>query len=135
MPADPKSSKVFRAYLEANRRITAEVVGDDQYMTVAILNSFLGVTLWGGDDKEPVPLEEIAKQLHIAPTTFATHLAYLGERYRKGKPGMGLVALEPYLLNRRMKVARLTQKGRAVADSLAYILSGVQHNASEERPQ
>lgn len=135
MPTVPQSSRVFRAYLEANRRISAEVVGADQYMTIAILNSFLGVVLWGGDDKEPTPLEVIAKNLGIAPTTFATHLAYLGEHYRKGKPGMGLVYLEPYLLNRRMKVAKLTRKGRSVADSLAYTLSGVQTNASEERSQ
>lgn len=135
MPKDPSNIRTFWAYLEANRRISAELPGADQYMTVAILNSFLGVVLWGGDDKEPIPLEAIADNLGIAPTTFNAHLSYLGERYRAGKPGMGLVALEPYLLNRRMKVVKLTRKGQVVADSLAYILSGVRQNASEERSQ
>lgn len=135
MPKDPKNIRLFWAYLEANRRISAELPGADQYMTVAILNSFLGVVLWGGDEKEPVPLEAIAGNLGIAPTTFNAHLGYLGERYRAGKPGMGLVTLEPYLLNRRMKVAKLTRKGQVVADSLAYILSGGQPNANTETPQ
>ena len=136
MPMDPKSHRAFRAYLAANQRVSAEQTRSDQFMTVSILNTFLGVALWGGDDGEPTTLETIAANLGISPTTLSTHLRYLGDTYREGKPGLGLVELEPYILNRRMKVVRLTRKGKTLADQIAYILqNGVPANADKETPQ
>ncbi|WP_230173174.1 hypothetical protein [Rhizobium sp. CECT 9324] len=116
----------LRAYLEANRRVQAAQTEDTQYIPITILNSFLGVALWGGltSKDEPTPLEVIAERLCITPQTLSTHLRYLGDKYRDGKEGMGLVELDTYVLNRRMKVAKLTPKGRALADQLMYILRG-----------
>ncbi|UIY29208.1 hypothetical protein LZK73_21990 [Neorhizobium galegae] len=116
----------LRAYLEANKRVQAAQTDDTQYIPVTILNSFLGVALWGAsnDKGDPVPLEVIADRLGITPQTLSTHMRYLGDKYREGKEGMGLVELDTYVLNRRMKVAKLTHKGRQLADQLVYILRG-----------
>lgn len=120
-----QTHRLLRAYLEANRRVQAEQAEQSQYIPVAILNTFLGVVLWGYDASgDPVPLEEIAEKVGITPQTMSTHLRYLGDRYREGKEGMGLVELDTYLLNRRMKVARLTRKGRLLVEQLAFILEG-----------
>lgn len=100
-----------------------------QYIPVTVLNSFLGVVIWSVDERgEPVPLEVMAERLGITPQTFSTHLRYLGDRYREGKEGMGLIELDTYILNRRMKVAKLTQKGKLLADQLLYILKGVSND-------
>lgn len=126
MPSTSENRDSLRAYLEANRRVQAAQTEATQYIPVTILNSFLGVALWGGlsSKDEPTPLEVIAERLGITPQTLSTHLRYLGDKYREGKEGMGLVELDTYVLNRRMKVARLTPKGRALADQLMYILRG-----------
>lgn len=131
----PQHVKIFRAYLAANQRVVAEQTRNDQYIPVAILNSFLGVVLWGDHDDNPTTLEEIAKRLGISPTTLSTHLRYLGDHYRAGKEGLGLVELENYVLNRRMKVVKLSRKGRALADQLAYILEGTRPNDNSEPSQ
>ncbi|WP_266031255.1 helix-turn-helix domain-containing protein [Brucella intermedia] len=113
----------LRAYLEANRRIQAAQSDATQFIPVTILNSFLGVILFGTDASgHPVPLEEIAERLNITPQTFSTHLRYLGDKYREGKPGMDLVELDIYPINRRMKTVRLTRKGKALADQIIFIL-------------
>lgn len=127
-------SKIFRAYLAANQRVVAEQTRSDQYIPVAILNTFIGVVLWGDREDGPVPLEEIARKLNMGPTTLSTHLRYLGDHYRSGKEGLGLVEMEPYLPNRRMKVVKLTRKGKALADQLAYLLEGASPNANTETP-
>lgn len=119
------TSQRLRAYLEANRRVQADQTNDTQHIPVAILNSFLGVALWGQDENgNPMPLEKIAERLGIPPTTLSTHLNYLGERYRADKEGMGLVELDTYIPNRRMKIARLTPKGRVLRDQIVFILGG-----------
>jgi DNA-binding transcriptional ArsR family regulator len=130
MTTNSENRDSLRAYLEANRRVQAAQTDATQYIPVTILNSFLGVALWGGysNREEPTPLEVIAERLGITPQTLSTHLRYLGDRYREGKEGMGLVELDTYVLNRRMKVARLTAKGKALADQLMYILRGTQND-------
>lgn len=128
------SQNTLRAYLEANRRMQAAQTDHTQYIPVTILNTFLGVVLWSGDERgEPVPLEVIADRLGITPQTLSTHLRYLGDKYREGKEGMGLVELDTYLINRRMKIARLTAKGKLLADQLVYILQGVSNDNPSAR--
>jgi DNA-binding MarR family transcriptional regulator len=118
--------KVLRAYLEANRRVQAAQTRPNQYVSLPILNSFLGIILWGKDGRgEPRPMEEIASSIGITPTTFNEHVKYLGDRLREGKEGMGLIQTETYPLNRRMKTTRLTRKGQILADQITFILQGV----------
>ncbi|TPJ33700.1 hypothetical protein [Mesorhizobium sp. B2-8-3] len=118
--------EVLRAYLEANKRVQATQT-DGQIMPLAILNTLLGAAIWGDDPVRggPATLEELAGRLGIGPTTLSTHLRYLGDKYRSDKDGLGLVQVEEYPLNRRMKTVGLTHKGKALVDQLAYILSGV----------
>jgi DNA-binding transcriptional ArsR family regulator len=118
---------VLRAYLEANRRVQATQNDGGQIMPIAILNTFLGAAIWGyekGDLSEPATLEHLAERLGITPTTLSTHMRYLGDKYREGKEGLGLVEMDIYPLNRRQKIFRLTPKGKALAAQLAYILEG-----------
>ena len=126
MIADVLDKKVaLRAYLEANRRIQAAQSEATQYIPVTIVNTLLGVALWGGDENgEPVPLETIADKLGITPQTLSTHLRYLGDKYRQDKDGMDLIELDTYYPNRRMKIAKLTTKGKILVDQLVYILNG-----------
>ncbi|RWI06840.1 MAG: hypothetical protein EOQ89_03665 [Mesorhizobium sp.] len=118
--------EVLRAYLEANKRVQAAQT-DGQIMPLAILNTLLGAAIWGDDPvrEGPATLEELAGRLGITPTTLSTHLRYLGDKYRSDKDGLGLVSVEEYPPNRRMKTARLTHKGRALVDQLTYILTHI----------
>lgn len=128
---------VLRAYLEANRRVQATQTADGQIMPIAILNTFIGAAIWGyemGDRGDPATLEHLAERLGITPTTLSTHMRYLGDKYREGKDGLGLVELDIYPLNRRQKTFTLTPKGKALAAQLVYILLGArphEHNPEE----
>ena len=121
---------IFRAYIEANRRVQAEAHGNQQ-IPLGVLNTFLGVAIWG-DDKaqrgEPATLEDLAEKLGMAPTTISQNIRYLSDKYRKEDDGLDLVTTEIYPLNRRKKTFRLTHKGRALASQIAYIL-GRAHDA------
>lgn len=122
----------LRAYLEANRRVQVEQ-RDGQIMPLAILNTFLGVALWGsnreGAKNDPWSQEELAGELGISPTTLSSHMQYLSPVFRDSKPGMGLVELDYFPDNRRQKLFRLTPKGQALAKQLSYIIQGVQEDA------
>lgn len=121
---DRTQQRLLKAYLEANRRIQAAEHSVKLYISIPILNTFLGAVLWGEASGEPVALEELARKLGIPATTLSNHLAYLGERYRTDKPGLDLLQTETYPLNRRMKVVSLTAKGRILVDQLTHILQG-----------
>jgi predicted transcriptional regulator len=123
------NKEVLRAYLEANRMVQA-TQNDGQIMPIGILNTFLGVAVWGYDEgryDEPITLERLAERLNIMPTTLSTHLRYLADKYRAGKPGPELVEMETYQLNRRQKIVRLTDKGKRLAQSISYIMEGVRN--------
>ncbi|MCC5780513.1 hypothetical protein H7H48_15740 [Nitratireductor sp. B36] len=128
----PLRRETLRAYLEANRRVQA-AQNDGQIMPIAILNTFLGVAIWGQDHTkqgEPITLEHLAENLAITPTTLSTHLRYLSDKYRSGREGLELVVMETYPLNRRQKVVKLTQKGKALAQQLGFILEGRRSDAN-----
>jgi len=115
------STKHIRAYFEANRRLVAET----REIPVAVAMSFLAVAIWeGGKDQngEPMTLEELAVKVGVSATTMSQHLRYLGDRYREGRPGLGLVDTEEYRPNRRKKVFYLTPRGRGLIRQLDLIL-------------
>lgn len=115
------STRHIRAYFEANRRMMVE----HRDMPVTIALTFLGAALWESREDqhgEPMTLEELAVKVGSSATTISQHMRYLGEHYRDGKPGLGLVETEEYRHNRRKKVFRLTPKGRGLIRQLDLIL-------------
>jgi len=114
------SSNSIRAYFEANKRLVAET----KEMPVLIANTFLAAALYEDvlhPNGDPMTLEDLAVRNGIVPTTISTHLAYLGEFYRRGKPGLGLVATHEFSGNRRRKTFELTPKGRRLIGQLELI--------------
>jgi DNA-binding MarR family transcriptional regulator len=115
------STSRIEAYFEASRRMMMEQ--RDIPMSVAL--TFLGAAIWErrkDSEAEPTTLEELAVKVGAPATTISQHLRYLGENYREGKPGLGLVETEEYQHNRRKKVFYLTSKGRGLIRQLDMIL-------------
>lgn len=110
----------LRAYFEANR----VMLGLKEEINTSIVNTFLGVAIWGGLDHrdDPLTMQELSTRIGLPYTTVSRHLRYLGELERQGKPGLDLVTTEIYHLNRRMKVTELTHKGKAIRDRIVYAL-------------
>lgn len=118
--------KKFRGYIEANR-VFMEI---REEIPASIMNTFLGVILWGEDETRdgPITILELSEKIGLPYTTVSRHLRYLGEYERVGKPGANLVKTEIYLMNRRQKTVSLTAKGKTVKDRIAFAL-GVEDNA------
>lgn len=112
----------LRGYLEANRIMMAE----REEIPATIINTFLGVALWGSDGPkgEPFTIKELAEKIGLPYTTVSRHLRYLGDKERTGVDGLGLVDTAIYLPNRRQKVAFLTSKGKALRDRLLFVTGG-----------
>lgn len=129
MKSTTSGTNLLRGYFEANRLM---LTGRDELPTT-ILNTFLGVALWGHNNPkdEPLTIQELSDKVGLPYTTVSRHLRYLGEMERVGKPGYGLVDTEVYVLNRRQKIVKLTPKGRNLVDQLRYIL-GERHDGTEE---
>lgn len=115
------STSRIEAYFEASRRMMLE----HRDIPVSVSLTFLGVALWErhvDSAKEPMTLEELAVKVGAPASTISQHLRYLGEHYREGRPGLGLVVTEEYQHNRRKKVFHLTAKGRGLVRQLDMIL-------------
>lgn len=111
----------IQAYFEANRRMLSEM----DELSVTVLNTFLGVVLWGYDRKQddPLTIYELSEKIGLPYTTVSRHLRYLGEGERMTRgPAPKLVERHIYPLNRRQKVVSLTSKGRALGEQLMFIL-------------
>jgi DNA-binding transcriptional ArsR family regulator len=127
------NSKVaLRAYFEANRRVLAEA----DEMPVSILNTFLGVALWGYDRQkgDPLTIQELSEKVGLPYTTVSRHLRYLGDYYRADRPGLDLVGTEIYAMNRRQKIAFLTTRGRALAEQLGFLLASAKGSNHADLP-
>lgn len=110
----------LRGYFEANRTIMSL----RPEIPTTIVNTFLGVALWGYEDdhKEPITIKELSDMVGLPYATVSRHLRYLGDYERIGVEGMGLVKTDVYLMNRRQKVVSLTREGKALKDRLEYAL-------------
>jgi DNA-binding MarR family transcriptional regulator len=127
MKASPQSLIVLRI-LEANKLMLAEASSagrQGQTMPMGVLNTFLAAAIWEREDNDGAPLmcEELQRRLGVPASTLSGQLGYLGE-WQKGAPGLGLVSLHEYPLNRRTKFVRLTDKGRTLAKRMQSILDG-----------
>ncbi|MIL10089.1 hypothetical protein BZU93_29975 [Salmonella enterica subsp. enterica] len=110
---------IFRRYMAANRKVQAVQNEEGQFIPVSVLNTLLGVYLWGGDrGGDPVNMAEMAKRLDIKPTTLSGHLAYLGERYRTTRTGLGLVEMRLNPANHRNRYVVPTPAGYRLAREL-----------------
>jgi hypothetical protein len=65
--------------------------------------------------EEGLSVEEYSNRLKVSKSTMSRQLLDLGDRNRKGEPGVGLVTSRPNPIDRRQVEYRLTSKGRAVA--------------------
>lgn len=112
---------VIAAYLRANHRVQEETT---PHITVGLLNVLLGVERWGyvkGDRHEPMALEELAKNLGVAPTSVSQNMRDLGMVKRGGLPGLGLVNTWENVGNHRKKCFAITLKGSNLMADLRQI--------------
>jgi DNA-binding MarR family transcriptional regulator len=61
-------------------------------------------------------VSEYAERLHVSKSTMSRALLDIGDRNRKGEPGVGLVTSRPNPLDRRQLEYMLTTKGHALAE-------------------
>lgn len=61
-----------------------------------------------------------ARDLGMHRATASRYLKSMGNRNRKGGPGLGLVAAQPDPIHPRRRQITLTPKGRSVADSVFH---------------
>lgn len=113
-----KGHRVLKGYFEANRVF----LQSREEINAALINTFLGVALWGHDREEPEPLtiKELSEKVGLPYTTVSRHLRYLGDFERTGVEGLGLVRTDIYVMNRRQKIVSLTTKGKAMRDRLLF---------------
>lgn len=110
----------LKRLFEVNRRVLAE----HKDIPVTTFNTLLGVALWGyekGSRDEPLTMQELGERIGQPYTTVAHHLRYLGQGELR-RDGLGLVETSTYVLNRRQKVVKLTAKGRALVEQLAFLV-------------
>lgn len=115
-----EGGRVLGAYMEANRLIQTT----RPEMPVAIINTFLAIVLWGEDNNPPCLLK-LSEQLGIPASSMSRHVRYLSDWERAGKPGCGWVVVDIHPQDTRQRVARLSRRGRYMADQIRRVLSEV----------
>ena len=106
-------------------RANALFMNGEREINAAIINTFLGVAIWGADQRpyDPISLRELAQRVSLPATTVSRHLRYLGHHERKGVPGMGFVETFHLPDDARAKYVKLTPKGRAMVSELLSVVS------------
>lgn len=96
-----------------------------------IMNTFLGVCLWGEDlqGETEISISELAQRVGLAETTVSRHLRYLGTQRRVGVEGMGLVDTKVHPVDRRRKIVFLTRAGRNLRDQLNFTVGDINGSA------
>lgn len=103
----------FHQLLHINRLFMAS----QKEITIALISTFLGVAIWYEEHSagSRLSLGDLARRLGLPASTVSRHLRYLGERQRKGVPGMGLVEVMTTDDDARRKWVRLTPSGKELA--------------------
>lgn len=118
-----QSCDLTRIYFETNRLFLELKAG----MPISILNTFLGVIIWGHNKSsdDTLGIGELAANVGLPYTTVSQHLRYLGAFQRVDVPGLGLVETSDYIHDRRQKIVKLTAEGQVLANSLEFALRGI----------
>lgn len=109
----------LRKIFEANRLF----MDKRQEINAALINTFLGVCLWGEDPHgaTEISITELAGRIGLPETTVSRHVRYLGQQERVGVEGMGLLDTKVHPVDRRRKIVFLTRTGRNLRDQLAFL--------------
>ena len=109
----------LRKIFEANRLF----MDKRQEINASLINTFLGVCIWGEDPKgaTEISITELAAKIGLPETTVSRHVRYLGQQERVGVEGMGLLDTKVHPIDRRRKIVFLTRGGRNLRDQLAFL--------------
>lgn len=88
---------------------------------VSYLATFLLVV-----EEQGLSVEEYAGRAKRSASVISRHLLDIGDRNRKGEPGLGLVTSRPNPNNRRRLEYLLTPKGRALAKQIKLAVERIQ---------
>lgn len=71
-----------------------------------------------GESQEGLLQADIARKLNIPKSSVSRNCGILDSQTQKGEPGMGLVSREPWHADQRIKLVKLTAKGRELFDEI-----------------
>ena len=71
-----------------------------------------------GESHEGLLQTDIARKLNIPKSSVSRNCGILDSQTQKGEPGMGLVSREPWHADQRIKLVKLTAKGRELFDEI-----------------
>lgn len=71
-----------------------------------------------GESHEGLLQTDIARKLNIPKSSVSRNCSLLDTQTQKGEPGMGLVTREPWHADQRVKLVKLTAKGRELFDEI-----------------
>lgn len=71
-----------------------------------------------GESQEGLLQTDIARKLNIPKSSVSRNCSLLDTQTQKGEPGMGLVTREPWHADQRVKLVKLTTKGRELFDEI-----------------
>lgn len=76
------------------------------------------VFLLVGESRDGILQTDIAKRLGIPKSTISRNCGILDTTTQKGGAGMGLISREAWHVDQRIKICRLTEKGRQLFDEI-----------------
>lgn len=113
--------EALHGLFEANRAALG-IAGE---INVSLWTTFIGVALWGHNDKkrDPLTFNALGRKIGLPYTTVSRHMRYLGEWRQPGVPGLGLIKADIWVLNQRQKYAYLTPKGQRLVEQMVALLT------------
>jgi DNA-binding MarR family transcriptional regulator len=103
--------------LDQARKMIVEFRKLDDVMPTQAAEMFLLIALEPGKR-----VSVYGEELGVAQSTASRNVQYLSDLHWKKRPGLGLVETTPDTFDARMKLVRLTAKGRRVAQALVDIM-------------